>query len=67
MAIKFDEARYRRRQRVENRFSVLKRTFSGDLNGRKFIVQMKEIANKMIVYNILQFLQFLAIEVSHVN
>ena len=63
MALLFDDARYRRRQLVENRFSVLKRKFSGDLKARKFIVQMKEIANKMIVCNIYRFLQFLIIEV----
>jgi Transposase DDE domain len=63
MATMFDEARYRRRQLVENKFSVLKRKFGGDLKARKFIVQMKEIANKMIVCNIHRFLQFLFIEV----
>ena len=63
MALLFDDARYRRRQLVENRFSVLKRKFSGDLKARKFIVQIKEIAGKMIVCNIHRFLQFLVIEV----
>ena len=63
MAIMFDEVRYRRRQLVENKFSVLKRKFSGDLKARKFIIQMKEIAGKMIVCNIHRFLQFLVIEV----
>ncbi|MFZ1127840.1 MAG: hypothetical protein WAN78_06385, partial [Methanoregula sp.] len=37
--------------------------FGGDLKARKFIVQMKEIANKMIVCNIHRFLQFLVTEV----
>ena len=64
MATEFDEDRYRRRQLVENKFSVLKRKFGGDLKARKFIVQMKEIANKMIVCNIHRFLQFLVTEVS---
>ncbi len=63
MATEFDEDRYRRRQLVENKFSVLKRKFGGDLKARKFIVQMKEIANKMIVCNIHRFLQFLVTEV----
>ena len=63
MATEFDEDRYRRRQPVENKFSVLKRKFGEDLKARKFIVQMKEIANKMIVCNIHRFLQFLVTEV----
>jgi len=63
MAMRFDAARYRRRQLVENKFSVLKRKFSGDLKARKFITQMKEIAGKMIVCNTHRFLQFLLIEV----
>jgi hypothetical protein len=63
MAEKFDDRRYRRRQLVENKFSVLKRKFSGDLKARKFIIQLKEIAGKMIVCNIHRFLQFLVIEV----
>jgi hypothetical protein len=63
MALQFDDARYRRRQLVENKFSVLKRKFSGDLKARKFVIQLKEIAAKMIVCNIHRFLQFLIIEV----
>ena len=63
MALKFDDARYRRRQLVENKFSVLKRKFSGDLKARKFVIQLKEIAAKMIICNIHRFLQFLIIEV----
>jgi hypothetical protein len=63
MAQQFDDARYRRRQLVENKFSVLKRKFGGDLKARKFITQMKEIAGKMIICNIHRFLLFLVIEV----
>jgi hypothetical protein len=63
MAFRFDDVRYRRRQLVENKFSVLKRKFSGDLKARKFSVQLKEIAGKMIVCNIHRFLQFLVTEV----
>ena len=63
MARQFDDDIYPRRQLVENKFSVLKRKFSGDLKARRFLVQMKEIANKMIVCNIHRFLQFLIIEV----
>jgi hypothetical protein len=44
---------------VENRFSVLKRKFSGDLKARRFVIQRKEIAGKMIVCNLHRFLQFL--------
>ena len=51
------------RQLVKNKFSVLKRKFSGDLKARKFVSQLKEIAGKMIVCNIHRFLQFLVIEV----
>jgi hypothetical protein len=63
MALRFDDVRYRKRQLVENKFSVLKRKFSGDLKARIFAIQKKEIAGKMIVCNIHRFLQFLVIEV----
>ena len=63
MALQFDEDRYRKRQLVENKFSVLKRKFSGDLKARIFAIQKKEIAGKMIVCNIHKFLQFLVIAV----
>ena len=63
MAQQFDDVRYRRRQLVENKFSVLKRKFSGDLKARRFTIQMKEIAGKMIICNIHTFLQFLVNEV----
>ncbi len=63
MALNFDEIRYRKRQQVENRFSVLKRKFSGDLKSRRFFIQIKEIAGKMIVCNLHRFLQFLFFEV----
>jgi len=49
MALQFDNVRYRKRQLVENKFSVLKRKFSGDLKARIFVIQKKEIAGKMIV------------------
>jgi len=63
MALHFDEVRYRKRQLVENMFSVLKRKFSGDLKARIFAIQKKEISGKMIVCNLRRFLQFLVIEV----
>jgi hypothetical protein len=63
MALHFDNVRYRKRQHVENRFSVLKRKFSGDLKSRKYFIQKKEIAGKMIVCNLHRFLQFLLFEV----
>ena len=63
MAVQFDNVRYPRRQLVENKFSVLKRKFRGDLKARIFRIQMKEIANKMIVCNIHRYLQFLVREV----
>jgi hypothetical protein len=63
MALRFDDVRYRKRQLVENAFSVLKRKFSGDLKARIFSLQMKEITGKMIVCNLHRFLQFLVFEV----
>jgi transposase len=63
MARKFNHVVYPRRQLVENKFSVLKRKFNGDLKARRFLIQLKEIALKMIVCNIHLFLQFLIIEV----
>jgi transposase len=59
MACHFNDIVYPRRQLVENRFSVLKRKFSGDLKARRFVIQRKEIAGKMIVCNLHRFLQFL--------
>ena len=63
MACQFNDSIYPRRQLVENKFSVLKRKFNGDLKARRFLIQMKEIANKMIVCNIHRFLQFLIMKV----
>ena len=63
MACQFNDIIYPRRQIVENKFSVLKRKFDGDLKARIFRIQMKEIANKMIVCNIHRFLQFFFVEV----
>jgi hypothetical protein len=63
MARQFNDTIYPRRQLVENKFSVLKRKFSGDLKARRFRIQMKEIANKMIVCNLHRFLQFLIVKV----
>jgi hypothetical protein len=63
MALHFDDVRYRKRQLVENMFSVMKRKFSGDLKARISPIQKKEISGKMIVCNIHRFLQFLVFEV----
>ena len=63
MALHFDDVRYRKRQLVENVFPVPKRKFSGELKARKFTIQIKEIAGKMVVCKIHRFLQFLVIEV----
>jgi len=63
MAHQFNDTIYPRRQLVENRFSVLKRKFSGDLKARAFSLQMKEIAGKMIVCNLHRFLLFLLVKV----
>ena len=63
MARQFNDIIYPRRQLVENKFSVLKRKFSGDLKARRFHIQIKEIANKIIVCNIHRFLLFLIVKV----
>jgi hypothetical protein len=63
MAQQFNDIIYPGRQLAENIFSVLKRKSNGDLKARRFLIQMKEIANKMIVCNIHRFLQFLIVEV----
>jgi len=55
MVLKSDDPKYRRRQLVETTFSVLKRKFGSDLKARKFLIQMKEITSKIIVYNIHKF------------
>jgi hypothetical protein len=52
MAQQFGDERYWRRQLVENRFSFLKRKFSGDLRAKGYPILMKEIANKIIVCNL---------------
>lgn len=49
---------------MENMFSVLKRKFNGDLKARIFRIQIKEIANKMIVCHLHRFLQFFFVEFS---
>lgn len=63
MAQRFNDIIYPRRQLVETKFSVLKRKFGGDLKARRFRIQIKEIANKMIVCNIHRFLLFFILEV----
>ena len=63
MALQFNDVVYPRRQLVENKFSVLKRKFDGDLKARIFLIQMKEIAMKMIVCNLHRHLQFVVVEV----
>ena len=63
MAQRFNDIIYPRRQLVETKFSVLKRKFGGDLKARRFRIQIKEIANKMIVCNIHRFLLFFFVEV----
>ena len=63
MAQQFNDTIYPRRQIVETKFSVLKRKFRGDFKARKFRIQIKEIAIKMIVCNIYWSLLFLILEV----
>jgi hypothetical protein len=58
MVRRADDPGYRKRQLVETKFSILKRKFGGDLKARRFFMQMKEIANKMIVCNLHRHLQF---------
>jgi len=63
MAQQFNDIVYPKRQLVENKFSVLKRKFSGDLKARQYLIQRKEIANKMIVCNLHRFLLSLIVKV----
>jgi hypothetical protein len=63
MTQQFNDVVYTKRQIVENKFFALKRKFSGDLKGRRFLIQTKETANKTIVYDIQRSLQFLIVEV----
>jgi len=58
----FNDIIYPRRQLVEKKFSVLKRKFNGDLKARRFRIQIREIANNMIVCNIHRFLLILTVE-----
>ena len=58
-----NDPRYRKRQIVETLFSILKRKFGSDLKARRFLMQMKEITNKIIVCNIHRFLQFFFVKV----
>jgi hypothetical protein len=58
-----DDPKYRKRQLVETTFSILKRKFGGDLKARKILIQMKEIAGKMIACNIRRHLQSLVLDV----
>jgi hypothetical protein len=46
MAHRFNDVAYPRRQLVENKISVLKRKFSGDLKAIIFLIQMNEITKK---------------------
>ncbi len=64
MSQRFNDIIYPRRQLVETKFSVLKRKFGGDLKARRFRIQIKEIANKMIVCNIHRFLLFFLLRFS---
>jgi len=57
MVLRSKDPKYRRRQLVETKFSVLKRKFGSDLKARIFRIQTKEIACKMIVCNLHRFLQ----------
>ncbi len=63
MVLRAHDPKYRKRQLVETKFSVLKRKFGSDLKARIFLIQTKEIANKMIVCNLHRFLQFLIAKV----
>jgi len=63
MATQFNHVIYPRRLLVETKFSILKKKFGGDLKARSFLIQRREIANKMIVCNIHRFLLFLLVKV----
>ncbi len=67
MAHQFDKERYGQRQGVKNRFSFLKKKFSGDLKAREYLIQMKEIAVEMIVCNLHTFSRFLLFRVFYID
>ena len=58
MYSKFDDDRYRERNKVETAFSVLKRRFGEDLKARKYRCQVKEIKIKMILHNLTKAVQY---------
>lgn len=62
MTDNFDDVRYRRRVLVETKFSVLKRRFGSDLKSRKYQIQRKEIACKIILANLDRVILFVCIE-----
>jgi len=62
MTDNFDEVRYRRRVLVETKFSVLKRRFGSDLKSRKYQIQRKEIACKIILANLDRVILFIWIK-----
>ncbi len=67
MVLHFDDVRYRKRQLVENKFSVLKRKFSGDLKARIFTLQKREITGKMIAGNLQVSYNFTSLKFSYEN
>ena len=62
MTDNFDDVRYRRRVLVETKFSVLKRRFGSDLKSRKYQIQRKEIACKIILANLDRVILFVWIK-----
>ena len=52
MTDNFDFVRYRKRFRVETKFSILKRRFGADLKSHIFPIQKKEISCKIILANL---------------
>lgn len=52
IAQSFDEEKYYQRNIVETVFSVMKKKFGESLKTRKYMLQIKEIKNKVILYNI---------------
>ena len=61
LAQSFDEEKYHQRNKVETVFSVLKRKFGESLKARKYLLQVKEIKIKIILYNLSRIISFVSL------
>jgi calcineurin-like phosphoesterase family protein len=63
MRVLFDPVQYHQRNKVETVFSVLKRKFGDSLKARKYRLQVKEIKNKVILYNLSRFMNSFSVRI----